>query len=418
MSLFGKQYPENVHIDDWQQPWLPLPVRLFNRIPDSLAKNWFKFDEASLFEAAKKNTGLADFGDTDFLVPFRVLQNDLQKTANFTAIGRLTVLIILLQQLQSRLCVENKLRDNPGIAAQKITSPVFIAGLPRTGTTHLHNLLSEVHHLRYMPLWQTLEPVRNPKHKVDHRRRNSDFSMRMTNYIIPLFRRMHEMVTDMPHEELTICALGYRSFFFEGTFQVPGYRQWYTSQSHEKGYEYLKRTLQILQTEAAPGNKTTNARWVLKSPQHVDQLQTIINVFPDAKIILTHRDPARAVLSMITMMLYTSRQVYKPTRLREEATAWVERLEQMLRRSREQAKQLPSSQVMDVHFDQFMKAPEQTIRDVLHFAGIPYDTVSEAAIMKHLHQHARDQHGRIDYHFEDFGLSENEVRERFAFYQP
>ena len=390
---------------------------MLNAVPERLIRRVTALEENRLLERAQRETGLTDFGDEDFLAPFRILLKDLNTYDHFTAMGRITAQTILHEQLCARLCLQEKLKRTPAILEQKINSPLFIAGLPRTGTTHLHNLLAQCTHLRYMPLWQTLHPIAPLPGQQDRRKRAADLAVSATSYIIPLFKRMHEMATEEPHEELTLCALGYRSFFFEGAFQVPNYRAWYANNDQQRGYEFLKQVLQLLQTETAPGNKTINARWVLKSPQHVDQLETILRVFPDAKLILTHREPARAVLSMITMILYTSRQVYKPTRLRAEAQAWVDRLEQMLRRSCEQAARIPKAQKYDVHFDAFMNAPKETVLDILEFAGIPYDSASQAAVQNLLRANARDKHGRIDYRFEDLGLDEGEIRERFAFYQ-
>jgi len=117
---------------------------------------------------------------------------------------------------------------------------------------------------------------------------------------------------------------------------------------------------------------------------------------------------------MVTMMLYTRRQMYGPQNRLIEAKAWVDRLEKMLRTSRQQAALLPASQVMHVDFDEFMKEPKRTIEQVLAFANVELNDVSRKAIEAHLQQHTRDLHGRIDYCFEDIGLSEGELRERFA----
>lgn len=418
MSLLAKHYPANHRIDDWQDPWLPAPVRLLNALPESLIRRATPLEENVLLDRARRATGLADFGDADFLEPFRILLQDLDTYDHFTNLGRITASTILHQQLCARLHLEEKLKCEPQIRKQSVQSPVIIAGLPRTGTTHLHNLLSCINTLRYMPLWQTLQPATPAGTARDRRHLAANMAVYSVKHIIPLFPRMHEMETDEPHEELTVCALCYRSFFFEGALQVPGYRKWYAGQTHEKGYAYLKQTLQILQTEPAPGNKTPDARWILKSPQHVDQLETILKIFPDARLILTRRNPVQAVLSMITMMLYSSRQVYKPTRLKEEARAWLDRLEQMLRRSEEQAARIPAEQLLHVNFDEFMADPQAMIRRIANFANISLDEASWQAINAHLQSHTRDRHGKIDYRFEDIGLSEGEVKERFRFYQP
>lgn len=418
MKLIGRHYPANYRIDDWDKPWLPAPVRLLNSLPRQLARKLFAVDEERLLARARRETGLDDFGDSDFLAPLRLLLADFRERNHFTPMGRITANAILHQNLCARLCLEERFKRSPGIAKEIIDRPLIIAGLPRTGTTHLHNLLSRIHSVRYLPLWQTLHPAAPPAGKRDRRRQVTSFSMAMTHYILPLLTRMHELETDLPHEELTVCALCYRSFFFEGCFEVPGYRQWYANTTHERGYDYLRRTLQILQEERAPEGRDAAERWVLKSPQHLDQLETILQVFPDARLILTHRDPLRAVVSMITMMSYSSRQVYEPIRLREEARAWVDRLEQMLRRSQEQVRRIPASSVFHVDFNQFMEDAEGTVRRVCDFAEVELDTASLAAVRSYLKGNVRDRHGRIDYRFEDLGLDESEIRERFAFYQP
>jgi len=418
VSLFSRHYPPEYRIDDWNNPWLPAPIRLLNAMPQALAKKAFALDEEHMLAGARRETGLDDFGDEDFLVPLRLLLQDFREYNHFTPMGRITVKTILHQLLCARLCLEDKIKQLPEIAQQNIDRPMIIAGLPRTGTTHLHNLLSKIDGLRYLPLWQTLHPAPPPQGKRDKRRQVTDFSMAMTRYILPLLMRMHEMATDEPHEELTVCALCFRSFFFEGCFQVPMYRQWYAQNRQVKGYAYLQRTLQILQAERALQESVPAARWVLKSPQHLDQLETILDVFPNAKLILTHRDPLRAVVSMITMMSYASRQVYEPTRLQAEARDWVDRLELMLRRSQEQAKRIPASSIHHVQFDELITEPEGTVRRICDFAGVELDAASGAAVRGYLQSHVRDPYGRIDYRFEDLGLIEGEIRERFAFYQP
>jgi hypothetical protein len=418
VSVFSRHYPQEYRIDDWYKPWLPAPIRVLNAMPQAMAKKAFAFDEEQILARARRETGLQDFGDEDFLAPLRLLLRDFGEYDHFTPMGRITVKAILHQLLCARLYLEETIRQRPAIAQQHIDRPLIIAGLPRTGTTHLHNLLSRIDGLRYLPLWQTLHPAPPPRGRRDRRRQMTDFSVAMTRYILPLLRRMHEMDTDEPHEELTVCALCFRSFFFEGCFRVPAYRQWYAGNSQIPGYAYLRRTLQILQAERAAEGSAPASRWLLKSPQHVDQLETILDVFPSAKLILTHRDPLRAVVSMITMMLYASRQVYEPTRLREEARDWVDRLELMLRRSQEQAGRILPGSLLHVRFDELIAEPEDTVRRICAFAGVDVDDASAAALQTYLRGHVRDPHGRIDYRFEDLGLREGEIRERFAFYQP
>lgn len=412
-----RRYPATWRIQDWSDPWVPIPVRLVNLIPMALLRRAAPFTEQALLEAARRSTGLQDFGAEDFLPPLRLLLEDLKAgAARLSPMGWITVHSIFRQQLRARLTLEQFAQAHPEHALHPIQKPVIIAGLPRTGTTHLQNILSLVHELRYLPLWQTLDPIVPPGQSLKRLRAYHQRRMALSSYLVPLLIRMHEMETDAPHEELTITALSFRSFFFEGLLQAPRYRAWYAEQDHTVGYEYLKRTLQLIQLQPAPVPKAESARWLLKSPQHVDQLDTIQKVFPDVKLIMTRRDPVPAVLSLITMLLYGTRLAWSPDRIKEEARAWVDRLEQMLRRSEEQLRRFPSGQVYYVHFDALMRAPEHEVRKIADFAELTLDKGSQEAISRHLSSHTRGRHGTIEYSFSELGLSEGEVRERFRFY--
>jgi hypothetical protein len=416
IERLARTYPETWHIDDWDRPWLPLPCSLVNKIPQELVRRLVKLDEDSLLQRATSTTGLDDFGDSSFLEPLRLILQDLQAAVNISNLGRMAIRTILLPQLTARLGLEACLKETPHILDVPVTSPLIISGLPRTGTTHLHNLIAQVPLTRFIPLWQTLDPALPPGVRRDRRRSRTATRLAMTQYVLPLFRRMHEMEVDMPHEELTLNALSFRSFMFEAAFELPSYKQWYVEQQHDEGYRYLKKALQVLQYQNDHNEEDKKRRWVLKSPQHVDQLLTIHRIFPDAKIIRTHRDPVQAVISMITMVLYSTRLAYSSIDRTRLAKHWVDRLESMLRASEEQAAQLPADQVIDVDFEDFMLDQRETVMRVLEFAGIDADAPTRTALDTVLQQNARDKNGRIDYRFSDFDLDENEIRERFSFY--
>jgi len=416
IERLARTYPETWHIDDWDRPWLPLPCRLVNKVPRELVRRLVKLDEDSLLQRATSTTGLDDFGDASFLEPFRLILRDLQAAENISNLGRMSIRTILLQQLTARLGIEACLKENPRILDPPVTSPVIITGLPRTGTTHLHNLIAQVPSIRFSPFWQTLDPTLPPGARKDRRRSLNATRLAIAHYVLPLFRRMHEMELDMPHEELTLNALSYRSFMFEAAFELPSYMPWYVEQQHDEGYRYLKKALQVLQYQNDRNEEDRKRRWVLKSPQHVDQLLTIRRVFPDAKFIRTHRDPARAVISMITMILYSTRQVYSTIDRTRLAKHWVDRLESMLRTSEEQAAQLPADQVIHVDFEDFMLDQRETVLRVLEFADIEVDARARTALDTMLQRNTRGRNGRIDYRFSDFDLDEDEIRERFSFY--
>lgn len=405
-------------IDDWDRPWLPRLVRLLNRLPDGVARRMAPLDEASLLQAAMQSTGLHDFGDPAFLEPLRLLLDDLNGDERLTTLGRITARTLLGQLLRARLRVEDRIARHPEVASQPVRAPIVIVGLPRTGTTHLHNLLSEVPGLRSLPLWESIEPVSRERGRLpfpDLRRARTALRMRQIDYLLPLFRSMHPMEADLPHEELQLAALTFRSFFFEGSFRLPRYRPWYAAGDQREAYAYLRRVLQLLQWVRGSG------RWVLKSPQHLERIGALHAEFPDAKIVRTHRDPVRAVLSLATMITYTRRVVYRDLDPAEEGRAWASRLEQMLRASLEQADRLPRSCTLDVRFDDFVRDPAKTVEQVLAFAGAGMATEFAASARQRVEEHVRvhdaTRRDRLAYRFEDLGLDRDELRERFRFYR-
>ncbi len=398
-------------IEDWDAPQLPAPARLLNTMPAHVATRLLPLDEAHLLAAAQRRTGLADFGDEGFREPLRMILGDLEGDELLTPLGRATARTLLGQLLRARLVVEDRLRRDPSLAHLDVPAPIVIVGLPRTGTTHLHNLLSRVETLRSLPLWESVEPLRPPGARLpDLRRARAAARLRLLDSLLPLMRRMHEMEADLPHEELQLTALDFRSFFFEGSFRLPTYRPWYASKDQTCAYLYLRRVLQALQAGEGP------RRWVLKSPQHLEQIRPLKAAFPDVRIVRTHRDPVRAALSLATMITYSRRVPYRGIDPRAEAALWVDRIEQMLRASLEQAREVPSDQILDVRFDAFLADPEGTVARVLDFAGLELDARSRGAVRAHLAAHSQGRHGRVDYDFASLGLDPHALRERFRFY--
>ncbi len=399
-------------IDDLAAPHLPALARVINCLPDAAAARLVPLEAAALARAARRRTGLADFGGDDYREPLALLCEDVRADDRITPLGRLTIRAILLQALVTRLCVQHAFTTARGRVLTPVAAPLVIVGLPRTGTTHLHNLLACVPALRFLPLWQSIAPFRPPGWRgrlPDLRRRQTAWRLRMIDHLLPRLRAMHAMEVDLPHEDLQLCAPAFRSFFFETSVDVPRYRAWYAGRQHPDAYAYLHRVLQLLQ-DGADG-----PRWVLKSPQHLDQLPALLSAFPDAVILRTQRDPARAALSLITMLLYTRRVLYRPFDVAAAARAWADRLAQMLRDGARQTAALPPAQRYDVDFERFMVDPVGTVEEILRFVGIGWDAPTRAAVTAYQQSAPPDRHGRIAYEAAAIGLDADELRERFAF---
>jgi hypothetical protein len=397
-------------IDDWREPRLAPLLRAVNALPEGTAERWIPLAEASLLASARRRTGLRDFGGEDFREPLGLVLADLAEDERLTPFGRLTARSILGQILRARLRITEALARQPEAAAQAVRAPLVIVGLPRTGTTHLHHLLAQVRALRSLPLWESVAPLPGrlaARGLPDARRLCARLRLRQIDAMLPLLRAMHSMEVDLPHEELQLSALTFRSFFFECAFRLPRYRRWYAAGDHRGAYLYLRRVLQLLQVLRG------GERWVLKSPQHLDQLGALSAAFPDVRVVRTHRDPARAVLSLATMITYSRRVCYRDLDPGDEARGWVERAEQLLRRCHQQIQRIPRERVLEIAFDRLQADPIGTVECVLEFAGMPFDGESRRAVEAHLAHYRRWRFGRVDYRYEDLGLDPHALAERF-----
>ena len=237
-------------------------------------------------------------------MPLAVLCRALTDDVELSAFGVLSQHTMIVQLLRNRLRVQRELTRHPEIRDIEIEAPIIIAGLPRTGTTHLHNLISADPALRSLPYWESLEPVPPDEERdIDPapRRERCDAALGFMDDAMPYFKRMHEMTTDHVHEEIQLLALDLSTMLFESVVPLPSYRDWWKASDQTDSYRYLKDVLRVL-THQRGGD-----RWVLKSPQHLSQMGVLGDVFPDATFVVTHRDPTAVTLSMATMVAYANR---------------------------------------------------------------------------------------------------------------
>ena len=223
-----------------------------------------------------------------------VLLEALDREAGLSAFGRVSAHAQMLGHMRNRLRVEHLLRAHPEITDVVIDRPIFIVGQPRTGTTHLHNLMAVDPALRSLPYWESLEPVLSDAEQAataagtpDPRRERCAVGLELLDHAMPLFKRMHDMTVDHVHEEIQLLALSGSTMLFETMALMPTWRDWYRAHDQTAAYEYLARVLQCCQWLRG------GERWVLKSPQHVEQIPVLLDVFPDATFVFTHRDPCR-----------------------------------------------------------------------------------------------------------------------------
>jgi len=313
--------------------------------------------------------------------------------------------------LRNRLLLTDHLTRHPEVAEIEVVPPVVIAGLPRTGTTHLHNLLAAGPTFRTLPYWESMEPLPMPGEVgADARRARADLAVDFMNAALPHFALMHEMTTDHVHEEIQLLANDFSTMLFETIAEVPAWRDHYRDHDQTPHYRYLRTQLQVLQ------HVRGGRRWLLKSPQHLEQLPALEAVFPGLTVVVTHRDPVPVTVSMCTMVAYTARMHRAPVPAAEIGRYWADRLEVMLGALVRDRSAIPAERSVDVRFEEFMADDLATAEQVYALAGEEVTPAAAAAMANYLAGHQRGRLGMIDYRAEDVGLDVDELRERFAPY--
>ena len=400
--------PAPVAIDDLAAPRFPasvLPIR------EAMAEMGaaVAIEPDALMAAAVEQAGADDFGDMSFRERLDVLCAAFAKDVTLSPAGRAAAFVQLTELLRNRLMVNDVLRRHPEIDELEVRAPIIICGLPRTGTTHLHNLLSADPALRSLPYWESVQPVL-PDGAPDERVANTQAALDVVNTSLPYFERMHEMTPYEVHEEINLLAMDVSSMFFETMAPMPTWRDYYRSTDQTFAYEYLKRVLKVLQFLRG------GDRWVLKSPQHLEQFGALSTVFPDATFVVTHRDPVSVTKSLTTMMTYLARINLETVDPKAVGRYWSARLETMLEACVRDRDLLPTDRSIDVRFNEFMADDVAMVERIYAIAGQPFTTDVKAAMDAFMETHPRGRHGGVVYDLSQFGLDEKERRNALQFY--
>ncbi len=403
--------PGPVRIDDLASPDYPEAAR---PVLDGLAAYGagLELTPAALTAAAAARTGLADWGDLEFLHRLELLCHALQSEAQLSDAGVAVAFEQLTGNLVNRLRLEALIGAHPEIESLPIDRPIIICGLPRSGTTHLHNLIAADPGIRHLPYWESLEPFPVPGESGDQPRRDRCAAgLALVEACMPLFKRMHEMTVDHAHEEIQLLANDISGMLFETTYHVPGFGAAYRARDQRPSYSYLKRTMQALQWLRG------GTRWVLKSPQHLEQFPALVETFPDATFVVTHRDPVEVVRSMLTMVAYGARMGSERPDPVAIGRYWLDRSADLLNGCLRDRELLPPGQSIDVRFTDFLADERATIEAIYDLAGQRFDDGVRAAMAAFTAAHPRGRHGEVIYDLAAFGIGAEEVSARLARYR-
>ncbi|MBX7450422.1 sulfotransferase [Mycolicibacterium sp. 3033] len=404
--------PAVIELTDLAQPRYSVEAQQVRDMIAMMADSCDLTSEA-LHAAARDATGLDDFGADDYRERLDVYLGALAELDDMHACGRVNFFSQLSQWLTNRLLLTELLRRHPEIHDIDLAPPVVIAGLPRTGTTHLHNMLAAGPTFRTMPYWESAEPFPLPSElgvQPDPRVGRMELAVSMMDLLLPHFRAMHEMTSEHVHEEIQLLANDFSTMLMETLAPVPAWREYYRGHDQTPHYEYLRTQLKAMQFLRG------GRRWLLKSPQHLEQLSVLRRVFPGAVVLCTHRDPVPVTVSMVAMVAYTARMYSAAPPVREIAASWTDRLEQMLAALVRDRDVVPADVSADVRFDEFMGDERGVAERVYALAGEPLTDEARAAIDSYLAGHQRNRFGRVACTAERFGLDERELAARFGDY--
>ena len=401
-----------VTIDDLAEPVFSAEVDEMRALMATMAADC-PLDSDLLHAKARAETGLDDFGLQDYRERLDLYLAAVQDISGLHDPGIVNFHMQVLQLLKNRLLMTALLRQHPEIPEMELEPPIVIAGLPRTGTTHLHNLLAAGPAFRVLRYWESIEPFPMPGEaglQPDPRLARTDMAVDFMNMAMPHFPLMHEMTTQHVHEEIQLLFNDVSSMLMETLGHVPAWRDHYLSHDQTPHYAHLRVQLQCLQ------HLRGGRRWLLKSPQHIEQLPVLEKVFPGLTVVLTHRDPIPVTLSMLMMLCYTARMHRSPVDVDEIVAYWVDRLDLMLQAVVRDRDMIPPTRSIDVRFDDFMADDLATVARVFEAAGEEQTAEDRAAMTAYLDGHRRGRLGRVRTSPEMFGLTEDALRGRFGGY--
>ena len=400
-----------VHLDDLATPRYSAEAQAIREMMAAVAAD-FPLDADVLHERARADTGLDDFGADDYRERLELYVAGLREI-DMHGPGIVNFGSQLVQWLKNRLLLTDLLKRHPEIHDIELLAPVVIAGLPRSGTTHLHNLLAAAPTFRSLPYWESVEPFPLPIEmglEPDPRITRMDVAVQVMNILMPHFALMHEMTTEHAHEEIQLLANDFSTMLMDTLADVPRWSDFYWSRDQTPSYEYLATQLKALQFLRG------GRRWVLKSPQHLGQLPVLDKVFPGVVVAFTHRDPVPVALSMIAMIAYSERMHRDTVDVSRIANRWVDRLGQLLEGCVRDRHVIGPERSVDIRFEDFLADEVGTAERLYALAGEPFDDAARGAISDYLAAHRRGRLGRVATSPEMFGLDPDAVRARFAGY--
>ncbi|MEN3220308.1 sulfotransferase [Mycolicibacterium porcinum] len=403
-----------IEFDDLAAPQLSQAQR---QILEYTETRRVELDIEAMLADAVSQAGVTDLADTaGFGDRLSAHVAAIEADTGLTQLARMALRGRVVRLLRNRLSLTDLIKRYPEIESIPIERPFIVVGMPRSGTTHLVNLIAADPGRRALPYWESQEPIpalgrgadvygvdpRYARVKAEH-----DALMAST----PLVAAMHDRFPEAIEEEVELLDLDMASYVLEWHARVPDWRDYYLGLDQGGHYAYLKKVLQALTFLRGPRT------WVLKSPQHCEQLGPLMATFPDATVAFTHRDPVAVIQSAITMMAYGDRMRRTSIDPGWLVDYWSDRVHRLLSACVRDRELVPADRSIDVAFHHLNGNEMPLLEQLYDRGGVALTAKARKRFQQYLDGNPRGKHGRIRYDLQrHFGVSADELRGRFDFY--
>lgn len=376
-----------------------------------------RFDIDRMLAEAVEQAGADDLDDTDgFGDRLRAHVAAIEADDGLRQLTRSTLRQRVVRLLRNRLSLTELIKRYPEIESITIEKPFIVVGMPRSGTTHLVNLIAADPRRRALPYWESQEPIpaRGEGPDIDgidprYARAKAEHDALMVS--APIVAAMHDRFPEAIEEEVELLDLDLAGYVLEWHARVPDWRDYYLALDQTRHYGYLKKVLQALTFLRGPQT------WILKSPQHCEQLGALIATFPDATVAFTHRDPVAVVQSAITMMAYSDRLRRTSIDPQWLLDYWTDRVHRLLSACVRDRDLIGPERSIDINFHQLNGNAMPVLDELYRRGGVELTPKVRNRFQQYLDGNPRGKHGRVRYDLQrHFGVSAGELRARFGFY--
>ncbi len=367
----------------------------------------------TLHEIVASEVGSDHFGPDDYHPGLSILLKSMDIDPNFTLRGRRIAWGMMVDVLSARAQAYQGMAENPGFDERPIVRPVVITGIPRTGTTALHKLMAVDPQFQGLQTWLLDAPMPRPPRETweAHPAFKRTFAqLEARHAAAPEKLAAHAMVAEEVDECCLIMRQSFVSNLWTMAWSAPSYDAWWQAQSEGPAYAHLYRCLQLI------GSTATHERWLLKNPGHVATLDQLFAAFPDAKVIQTHRDPAKAVPSLCSLLM-PMHQIMETSCKQERAHRLLAREVEKWAKAEREAEQVKTAhpgQVIDIDHKDFHRDPMDIIEQIYRFIDLDISPDTRTAMLKRIEEKPEQAHGVHRYNVADFGMSEDDIRLAFS----